>query len=172
MAIEIERKFLLANDDWRAHIQDTQLFRHGYLIGAKHASVRIRIEGSQAKINIKSATLGIRRQEYEYPIPFADAEEILDTLCQQPLVEKKRHFVTYQGYHWEIDEFLGDNSGLIVAEIELKNEHDRFVSPPWLGHEVSRDVRYYNTELSKNPYKTWKKTSDRLDTKTVCNYSV
>ncbi|MEJ2362607.1 MAG: CYTH domain-containing protein, partial [Gammaproteobacteria bacterium] len=118
MAIEIERKFLLKDDSWRQQADAGTAYRQGYLIGAKQASVRVRIEGDKAFINIKSMTLGVSRLEYQYPIPVQDAEELLDTLCDKPLVEKTRYRIQHAGHEWEIDVFEGDNAGLVVAEVE------------------------------------------------------
>ncbi|MGD8795823.1 MAG: CYTH domain-containing protein [Thiohalophilus sp.] len=156
MATEIERKFLLANDNWRKLADAGQHLAQGYLIGAAQASVRVRIEGEQANLNIKSATLGIHRQEYEYLIPLEEAREILDTLCEKPIIEKVRYHVKHGKHTWEIDVFEGDNAGLIVAEIELEHVDEEFAHPEWLGKEVSEDVRYYNVNLVKHPYKDWR----------------
>lgn len=155
MATEIERKFLLASEDWREQADQGQRLAQGYMNGAERASVRVRIQDQQANLNIKSATLGIRRQEYEYPIPLADARQMLDDLCEKPVVEKIRYRVQHAGHTWEIDVFEGDNAGLIVAEIELEHEQEHFERPHWLGEEVSDDVRYYNVNLVKHPYKDW-----------------
>ncbi len=155
MATEIERKFLLKDDSWREAAGAGTRFRQGYLIGAEKASVRVRIEGERANINIKSATLGIERQEYEYPIPLTDAEELLDTLCEQPQIEKRRYHVPYGDHLWEVDVFAGDNVGLVVAEVELGAEDEAFEVPPWAGEEVSHDTRYYNVCLVKYPYSEW-----------------
>ncbi len=156
MGVEIEKKFLLANDNWRQQVTKQVQFCQGYLLGSEKSSVRVRIEGDKSNLNIKGATLGVRRQEFEYPIPMEDAKELLATLCAEPLIEKTRHYI-YAGEHvWEIDEFDGDNKGLIVAEVELKDENDTFEHPEWLGQEVSHDKRYYNSMLIKNPYKSWK----------------
>lgn len=155
MATEIERKFLVSGDSWRQSADVGIHFRQGYLIGAEKASVRIRIEGERANINIKSATLGVRRQEYEYAIPLKDAEEMLDTLCEQPQIEKTRYLVPHEGHTWEVDVFAGDNQGLIVAEIELADEDETFARPEWVGDEVSGDTRYYNVCLVKHPYCEW-----------------
>src|SRR5210317_1589475 len=122
MGIEIERKFLLINADWRDEAGDPVRFRQGYLAGSNKSSVRLRLEGDKANINIKSATLGIQRQEYQYAIPMQDAEKILDELCDKPLIEKNRYYIKKNKHTWEIDEYLGDNQGLIVAEIELNHE--------------------------------------------------
>jgi len=155
MAVEIEKKFLLANDNWRQQVKKSIQFSQGYLVGSEKASVRVRIEADKSNINIKGATLGMTRQEFEYPIPMEDAEELLETLCDKPLIKKTRHYV-YSGVHvWEIDEFGGDNEGLIVAEIELSHEDETFEKFDWLGEEVSEDKRYYNSMLIRNPYKNW-----------------
>lgn len=156
MATEIERKFLVLNDAWRDSADEGTRFRQGYLVGAEKASVRVRIEGGSANINIKSATLGVRRQEYEYPIPLGDAEEMLDTLCEQPQIEKTRYHVPVGAHTWEIDVFAGDNEGLIVAEVELGSEDESFAMPEWAGREVSDDTRYYNVCLVKHPYCEWR----------------
>lgn len=155
MGVEIEKKFLLCNDQWRQQVAKSVQFRQGYLVGSDKSSVRIRIEGDQANLNIKSATLGIRRQEFEYPIPMDDAKELLSTLCDRPLIEKTRHYVFAGRHTWEIDEFSGDNAGLIVAEVELSHEDDVFDAQDWLGQEVSEDQRYYNSMLIKTPYSQW-----------------
>lgn len=155
MGIEIEKKFLLANDHWRKQIVKSVLFRQGYLAGTEKASVRVRIEGNQANINIKGAVLGIRRAEFEYTIPLDDAAELMSSLCHRPLIEKTRHYVLLGEHEWEIDEFMGDNAGLIVAEIELQDENETFDKPAWLGKEVSYDRRYYNSMLVNNPYNSW-----------------
>ncbi|MBI1421905.1 MAG: CYTH domain-containing protein [Gammaproteobacteria bacterium] len=155
MGIEIERKFLLRDDRWRAQADAGTQYRQGYLIGAKQASVRVRIEGDKAFLNIKSMTLGVRRHEYQYAIPVAEANELLDTLCEKPLVEKTRYIVDYADHRWEIDVFAGANAGLVVAEVELQSEHESLEVPPWAGIEVSDDPRYYNVNLVKHPYTTW-----------------
>ncbi len=155
MATEIERKFLLKNDLWRDAVVKSTHFRQGYLMTSKKSSVRIRIEGELSNINIKSATLGIVRKEYEYPVPLEDANELLDNLCEKGLIEKVRHYLHVENHEWEIDEFKGDNQGLIVAEVELKDEQEEFHYPEWLGQEVSAEKKYYNALLVKRPYNTW-----------------
>lgn len=157
MALEVEHKFLLASDDWRAEVDHSVYYRQGYLSSSPTSSVRVRISDSHAWLNIKSATIGSHRAEYEYEIPLADANEILDTLCHKPLVEKWRHFVQRSPHVWEIDEFIGDNAGLIVAEIELSAIGEAFDKPVWIGEEVTHELRYYNNNLSKHPYKLWNK---------------
>jgi len=155
MPIEIERKFLLAGNGWRDEVVRSSRIRQGYLGTLDKASVRIRLQGESANINIKSATLGMRRMEYEYPIPLAEAEEMLDQLCQQPQVDKTRYIVEHGGHIWEIDEFHGDNAGLLVAEVELDSEDEVFEKPDWLGQEVTEDPRYYNVNLIKHPFNQW-----------------
>jgi adenylate cyclase len=155
MGIEIERKFLLRNDNWQAEADAGTRMRQGYFAGPQRASIRVRIEGESANLNIKSAELGIRRLEFEYPVPLAEAEEMLDSLCEKPLVEKTRYHVRYAGAEWEVDVFEGDNAGLVVAEIELPGEEAGFEKPEWLGDEVSDDPRYYNVSLVTHPYCDW-----------------
>mgnify|MGYP003392300878 CR=1 FL=1 len=156
MAIEIEHKFLLANDDWRDHIIRSVKYRQGYLSSQPTSSIRIRISDEHAWLNIKSATIGNHRHEYEYGIPLSDANEIINNLCKKPLIEKIRHFVIEGGNTWEIDEFDGDNRGLIVAEIELSEIGKSFPKPHWLGEEVTHDLRYYNNNLTSHPYSEWR----------------
>ena len=155
MATEIERKFLLVSDAWRALISRSESFRQGYLSSSKRASVRVRIADDTATLNIKGMTLGIQRPEYEYEIPLPDATELLDQLCERPLIEKTRHFVEFGGKLWEIDEFHGDNAGLIVAEVELDAPDDVIPMPAWAGADVSHLERYYNVRLTQYPYSQW-----------------
>lgn len=155
MAVEIERKFLLKNDNWRGLVSSSNIIRQGYLAPLATSSVRVRIENGNANLNIKSATIGVTRQEYEYPIPLQDAIEMLDGLCLSPQIHKTRHIVKHQGHVWEIDEFYDDNQGLLVAEIELSNEAEDFEKPEWVGDEVSDDPRYYNVNLISHPYCQW-----------------
>jgi len=156
MGVEIERKFLIRDNSWREQADSGTEYQQAYLVGSKTASVRVRIEGDRAFLNIKSATLGITRQEFEYPIPMDEARAMLKNLCEQPVIDKTRYHLQHEGHTWEIDEFKGDNAGLLVAEIELAHEDEAFVRPDWLGEEVSADPRYYNVCLVKNPYKHWK----------------
>ncbi len=154
MAVEIERKFLLRGDGWRARVQKSRRMAQGYL-GGDLSSVRVRIAGEQAWLNIKSLELGIQRLEYEYPIPVEDAHEMLEKLCGSKVVEKTRNWVEYAGKCWEIDEFHGKNAGLIVAELELDDPEEPFERPPWLGREVTDEARYYNVALVSHPYSQW-----------------
>ncbi len=157
MAIEIEHKFLVANDDWRAHVNGSVNYKQGYLSSEATSSIRVRISDERAWLNIKSATIGTQRHEYEYEIPLSDANEILNTLCKKPLIEKTRYFVKNNQNIWEIDEFYGDNQGLVVAEIELAATDIVFEKPHWLGPEVTHDLRYYNNNLVIHPYSAWLK---------------
>jgi adenylate cyclase len=154
MAIEIEHKFLLANEDWRQHVQKSLRYKQGYLSSQPTSSIRVRISDKQAWLNIKSATIGTERLEFEYEIPLPDAEEIINNLCGN-LIEKIRHFVPNEHNIWEIDEFEGENQGLIIAEIELAEVGQNFTKPHWLGAEVTHDLRFYNNNLVINPYKKW-----------------
>ncbi|MDD3517432.1 MAG: CYTH domain-containing protein [Chromatiales bacterium] len=155
MGREIERKFLVVSDTWRPQVSRSIPMRQGYLCGDAHSSVRVRIAGDEAHLNIKSATLGIERLEFEYPIPLDDARHMLDALARGALIEKTRHHVRHGDHLWEIDVFEGDNAGLVVAEIELEHEDEPFARPDWLGDEVSHDPRYYNNCLARHPFRDW-----------------
>lgn len=158
MALEIERKFLLKDDSWRAAVISSRRLSQGYLTtltdGAK-ASVRVRVGGDQAYLNIKSMRLGMSRDEFEYPIPIEDAGHMLANLCSGAVIEKIRHHVHFAGLLWEIDEFLGANQGLVVAEVELDSEDQTFQKPDWVGEEVTEDPRYYNVSLVRHPFAQW-----------------
>ena len=152
MAKEIERKFLLKNDNWPR--ENVVKCRQGYLNSARERTVRVRIAGDKGYLTIKGIRVGASRPEFEYEIPVEDAEILLD-LCEKPLIEKNRYRVVEGDFTWEIDEFFGENRGLIIAEIELEHEDQEFSIPDWIGKEVTDDPRYYNASLIKNPYKTW-----------------
>lgn len=154
MAVEIERKFLLADESWRAAVQRTVPMTQGYL-GGERCSVRVRIEGERAYLNVKSRTLGVRRSEYEFEIPRAEADAMLAEFCPER-VEKLRHEVPWAGRTFEVDEFRGDNAGLVVAELELEHEDAAFERPAWLGREVTGEARYYNVALARMPYARWR----------------
>lgn len=154
MGIEIERKFLAKGDGWRT--EQGNLIRQGYLHNGINGTVRVRVKGLRAYLTIKGAMVGITRLEFEYEIPVDEANEILDGLCQKPLIEKVRHEIQVSGFKWEIDEFLGENAGLVVAEIELEADNQEFSKPDWVGKEVTDDARYLNASLVKNPYSKWK----------------
>jgi adenylate cyclase len=158
MAREIERKFLVVNNLWRNHIDGSDYFRQGYLATTGKCSIRIRVSDDKGFLNMKSATLDIQRTEYEYEIPRQEAEEMLDTFCEGPLIEKTRYYVRHDKHLWEIDEFDGANAGLVVAEIELDDIAETFTRPDWIGPEVSDDPRYYNVCLVKHPYNEWDKS--------------
>jgi len=155
MGLEIERKFLVINDNWKARVERETQIKQGYLASAQRATIRVRIEDNIGTLNIKSATQGITRREYEYEIPMQDAEALLQNLLVGSAIEKVRHRVPFAGHVWEIDVFEGENRGLIVAEVELASESERFEQPDWLGEEVSDDARYYNACLADKPFTTW-----------------
>lgn len=154
MNIEIERKFLLKNNSWKENAIGT-LYKQAYLNEKGDNTIRVRIEGDVAKLTIKSKANNISRLEFEYDIPMSDAE-LLFSIAKTSIVEKYRYKIIYEGNCWEVDEFLGDNEGLIVAEIELKSEDQSFKKPSWIGEEVSGDKRYTNAHLARKPYKQWK----------------
>jgi adenylate cyclase len=154
MGIEIEHKFLVLNTDYRTQ-SISRPIRQGYMCNRPDCAVRVRVSGEKAWICIKGATNITERQEFEYEIPLDDAQKMLNTLCQPPLIEKVRHEVVFGGFLWEVDEFFGDNEGLVIAEIELDQVGEEFPKPDWLGKEVTEDYRYLNASLVKNPWKTW-----------------
>lgn len=153
MAIEIERKFLVRGDAWRQP-SPTRIWQ-GYLSREIDRTVRVRISGEHAFLTIKGRTVGAARPEFEYEIPVPDAEQLLK-LCDGPLLQKNRHVLTHAGMTWEVDEFLGDNAGLVVAEVELAHEDQPFERPSWLDAEVTSDPRYLNSNLIVRPYRSWK----------------
>jgi CYTH domain-containing protein len=155
MAQEIERKFLVKDARYRP-LGSYMHIRQGFLSTDKERVVRVRIHGKKAFLTIKGIAIGISRAEYEYKIPMADAKFMLDYLCIQPTIGKYRYNVNIEGFTWEIDEFTGENEGLVIAEIELKSDDQKFPKPEWIGEEVTGDARYYNANLVKNPYKRWK----------------
>ena len=155
MGKEIERKYLVKASAWKP--QDGGVhFKQGYLNSQKERVVRVRIEGAQAKLTIKGVTTGVTRSEFEYAIPVEDAAILLDNLCEQPLIDKHRHKEVHHGKTWEIDVFHGLNEGLVVAEVELGSENEAITLPSFVGEEVSSDPRYFNSNLLKNPFSTWK----------------
>lgn len=155
MAIEIERKFLLKNQQWRAVAGVGCLIRQGYLSDQPERTVRVRVAGEQAWLTIKGKTEGVARLELEYSIPVAEAMQLLDQLCLKPLIEKYRYRIVQGDLVWEVDEFLGENAGLVVAEIELSTTDQVFDHPDWLGDEVSDDPRYFNSALIRQPFLRW-----------------
>ncbi len=161
MGIEIERKFLLKNDNWKSLVTETHMIKQGYLQSgletSQKSSVRIRISNKLASINVKSVDLAMVRQEFEYNIPLHDAEQMLTSLCGDVIIEKTRYYVPYASHLWEVDVFVGSNAGLQIAEIELFSVDESFEKPDWIGCEVSEDERYYNIYLLKTPYNMWAK---------------
>jgi len=153
MGKEIERKFLVRGEAWKA-LAAGVLFRQGYLNSAKERVVRVRTMGDAAALTVKGITVGATRLEFEYDVPFTDAEQLLE-LCEQPLVEKTRYKIPLDGLVWEIDEFHGVNRGLVVAECELQSEDQAIAKPDWVGEEVTGDPRYFNSNLITNPFTTW-----------------
>ena len=154
MGEEIERKFLVATEGWRETAEGTR-YRQGFLSTDPERTVRVRVAGTRGSITVKGKSVGARRAEFEYEIPVADAERMLDTLCKRPLIEKVRYVLAVGAHTWEIDVFEGDNAGLVVAEIELSYEEEAFEKPDWVGNEVTDDPRYFNSNLVANPYRTW-----------------
>lgn len=154
MAVEIERKFLVSSDAWK-HAAQGVLYRQGYLCTDKARTVRVRIAADKAFMTVKGLAAGIARPEFEYEIPLVDAAAMLDGLCIKPLIEKRRYTLTVDGLQWEIDEFLGDNLGLVVAEVELTHADQHINLPSWIGQEVSDDPRYFNSSLIVHPFCNW-----------------
>ncbi|HEY8026171.1 MAG TPA: CYTH domain-containing protein [Burkholderiaceae bacterium] len=154
MGLEIERKFLVLGDAWKA-LGAAVPMRQGYLSTDPERVVRVRIEGDAATLTIKGRSVGAVRGEWEYPVPKSDAEAMLGQLALRPLIEKSRYRIPYQGMLWEVDEFYGDNAGLVVAEIELTDEDQVFDKPQWVGEEVTHDARYFNANLLRHPYSSW-----------------
>jgi CYTH domain-containing protein len=154
MGVEIERKFLVAQDGWRASADGGRVFRQGYLSTGERGTVRVRLAGEEAWLTIKGPSRGTVRAEYEYAIPAADAAELL-ALCEPVIIDKTRFRVPHGGFVWEVDVFAGENDGLVVAEVELAQEEDRPDLPDWLGQEVTGDPRYRNSSLSQHPFTRW-----------------
>jgi len=155
MGSEIERKFLVRSEDWKPGAVGVP-YRQGYLC-RQAATVRVRVAGGQAYLTIKGQAQGITRLEYEYPIPLADAQALLDQLCLKPLIEKTRYRLEFAGRVWEVDEFAGENQGLVVAEVELEGPDQPLELPDWVGEEVTHDPRYLNANLVEQPFSRWGK---------------
>ena len=154
MAKEIEKKFLVRGDAWRGKAVGKR-YRQGYLSLVKERTVRVRTVDDKGFITVKGLSVGASRSEYEYEIPVTDANEMLDRLCERPLIEKTRYRIPGAGVVWEVDEFAGENRGLIVAEVELEREDQTLTVPEWIGREVTDDPRYYNANLVAHPYSRW-----------------
>lgn len=159
MGVEIERKFLLKNEGWRSVVSSKTVIKQGYLNSEKERTVRIRVRNDKGYLTVKGENTNATRQEFEYEIPVLDAESML-LLCQKPIIEKVRNLVQVEGKTWEIDDFGGENHGLILAEIELESEEEKFNIPSWIGEEVTDDSRYFNSSLITHPYSKFKE--DRL----------
>lgn len=155
MGVEIEKKFLVKGTGWKAGATGVH-YRQGYLSSHPERTVRIRTVEEKGYLTIKGIAAGATRSEYEYEIPGADAAKLLAELCEKPIIEKVRYKIPYEGLLWEVDEFLGENAGLVVAEVELTHENQPVPLPPWAGAEVTADARYYNSNLFKNPYTRWR----------------
>lgn len=155
MGIEIERKYLIKRNSYR-NCSTGDLYKQGYLLSDPKRVVRVRIYNNKGYLTIKSKAVGFTRYEFEYEIPVKDAEEMLDLLCEKPIIEKHRYKYEYMGFTWEIDEFHGHNEGLVLAEIELENENTAFLKPDWVGDEVTGISKYYNSNLIKHPFTVWK----------------
>ena len=151
---EIERKFLVKNDSWRSLAEGTK-YRQGYLSTNKERTVRVRTIRDKGFLAVKGLTKDGMRTEFEYQIPMADAETLLDEICERPLIEKKRYQITFGEVTWEVDEFFGENRGLIVAEVELDTPAQAFDKPAWIGTDITGDPRYFNSNLIKHPYSKW-----------------
>ncbi|GAB3900594.1 CYTH domain-containing protein [Spirosoma agri] len=154
MGIEIERKFLVKGEEWKKQ-SEGQLYQQGYLSTHPDRTVRVRTVEDRAYLTIKGRTVGANRTEYEYPIPYADAQSMLDHLCQSPIIRKVRYRVFYEGLVWEVDEFQEENQGLVVAEVELADEQQTVAFPDWIDQEVTSDEKYYNANLLNYPFSQW-----------------
>ena len=156
MSVEIERKFLVKGNEWRQLAQAVN-YKQGYISTEKEHTVRVRTIESQAYLTIKGKSVGATRLEFEYEIPLNDANELLNNLCHKPFIDKNRYKIQYKDLTWEVDEFFGENEGLILAEVELHDENQKIEIPDWIGIEVTGEPKYYNANLISNPYCNWKK---------------
>lgn len=155
--VEVERKFLVLSSLYKEKSMKKYNIRQGYIFASKDKSVRVRTTDGAAYLTIKGETCGLTRKEFEYSIPQSDAEQLLDSLCLRPQIEKTRYIVEEKGFVWEVDEFHGENSGLVVAEVELEDESAQVELPDWVGKEVTQDTRFYNSVLFQNPFCSWPK---------------
>ena len=156
MGIEIERKFLVKSDGWRK-LGCAERYAQGYLCSDRNRTVRVRTVGDKGFLTVKGRGSGIAHPEYEYEIPYNEARTMLDELAEKPVIDKTRTKIPFAGFVWEVDEFFGDNEGLVMAEIELPSVDASFEKPEWIGEEVTGDPRYYNSMLARNPYKNWRR---------------
>lgn len=156
MGKEIERKFLVVNDIWRK-LGKSEFYQQGYLLIEKGKTIRVRAIGEKAFLTIKSAAINFSRDEFEYQIPISDAKYLLENLCEKPIIEKYRTKISIDNLIWEVDEFIGENEGLIFAEVELQSEEQKIILPDWIGKEVTGDHHYNNSYLVRYPFKSWEK---------------
>lgn len=154
MAIEIEKKFLVKSSDWK-NLGSKKFYRQGYLLISKDLTIRIRTIETSGFITIKGKKIGISRKEFEYQVPLEDALEMINKMCEKPIIEKYRTTIKINDIFWEVDEFIGDNQGLVIAEVELSDENQKIILPDWVGEEVTNDYRYNNSYLVKHPFKDW-----------------
>ncbi len=154
MGLEIEKKFLKKNDNWKQFVSEEKEITQGYLNANPNRTVRVRIAGKRGFLTIKSKSKGSVRSEFEYEIPIEDATELIE-LCEKPILSKTRFIVKFENHTWEIDVFEKENKGLVVAEIELSKEDEFFLTPDWIGKEVTEETKYYNSQLIENPYSEW-----------------
>jgi len=154
MGTEIEKKFLVTDDSWRSLAAGVR-YQQGYLSRGEESTIRIRIAGDKGYLAIKGVTRGFTRTEYEYDIPYDDARRMLDEFCRRPLIEKVRSRIPYRGLIWEVDEFAGENRGLVLAEVELDSEDQTIAKPSWIGRDVTGDPRYFNSYLVDHPFQEW-----------------
>jgi adenylate cyclase len=156
MALEIERKYLVDLEKLGTLENGTRI-KQAYLSTNKDAVVRVRVKNDKAYLTIKGSNIGVTRLEFEYEIPLIEANEMLDKLCQKPVIDKTRYLIDYENHTWELDIFYGDNEGLVVVEVELSSEDETIILPSWVKEEVTSDARYYNSNLMKHPFKDWQK---------------
>ncbi|MDD2895088.1 MAG: CYTH domain-containing protein [Aliarcobacter sp.] len=156
MALEIERKYLVDLQKIGT-LENGSRIKQGYLSTNKEAVVRVRVKNDKAYLTIKGSNIGVTRLEFEYEIPLDEANDMLDKLCQKPVIDKTRYLINYENHTWELDIFYGENEGLVVVEVELSSEDETIILPSWVKEEVTTDARYYNSNLMKNPYKNWDK---------------
>lgn len=154
MAIEIEKKFLVKSSDWK-NLGSKKFYRQGYLLISKDLTIRIRTIETSGFITIKGKKIGISRKEFEYQVPLEDALEMINKMCEKPIIEKYRTTIKINDIFWEVDEFIGDNQGLVIAEVELSDENQKIILPDWVGEEVTNDYRFTNSYLVKHPFKDW-----------------
>ena len=162
MGKEIERKFLVKDDTYKSLVKGTR-YRQGYLNSSKERVVRVRTIDDKGFLTVKGITTGATRVEYEYVIPADDADAMLDVLCEKPIIEKNRYKIQNENHTWEVDEFFGENQGLVVGEVELESEDQPYAKPEWIGDEVTGDPKYFNSNLIQNPYKNWKGLNRKMN---------